>query len=246
VNLDGTCISAGTGQAVAIGPNNTFYDCPYGCAACLFSAANTIVCTTAEDGYSIVGGVIIVCDSSCKACSGNSSTSCTACYSSLVLVGGSCKTCADPHAITCLPGNPAYSLTCTEGFTAAFVTLGNTTIGGVCVACADNCIQCDASGPGKCDKGKCSVGFVKIVGTQNCTACLGGCPSCSCYNPGQCLSCLDGQYWDSSSSKCQPCDSSCKTCTSSSNTNCTSCQTGYSLVNGSCYINPSNCVGLNS
>jgi hypothetical protein len=145
--------------------------------------------------------------------------------------------------VACLPGNPSFSLVCLTGYTASFIKTAGTSIGGVCTACAANCIQCDSSGPGNCDAGKCLVGFVVLVGTTNCTACIGGCPSCSPYNPGSCLACPDGQY-QGTNGLCALCASGCATCTSGSG--CASCPTGYSLVGGSCYLNPNFCVNLTS
>ena len=209
LNDDGNCKSAGKGKKVNKGRDGHFYECPPGCSQCTIGVDGTLKCLTPSSGFSIVGGKIIPCNPSCLSCSGTTATSCTACYAGLVLSGGSCKTCSDPNALTCLAGNPAFSISCNQGYTATYIaTAGGAVTAGSCVACAINCLQCDSTGPSNCDAGKCSAGFVVLVGTMNCTACLGGCPGCSPYNPAQCTACPDGQYFDTNN-VCQPCSSSC-------------------------------------
>ena len=162
----------------------------------------------ASPGCSIVGGSLITCDASCKTCSGTTNRSCTSCYPGQFLIGGECRNCSDPYATACLSTNRSFSTDCIPGYTATFC-LGQ--VGGVCRPCAPNCIQCDAAGPGNCDK--CQVGYVILVGTTNCTECAGGQPTCSPYNPVSLVNCVDGQY-PNGQGGCSPCPTNCTTCES--------------------------------
>lgn len=160
-----------TGEAV---------QCPTGCKACQVTTTGTITCTTADTGYSLVGGVLSVCNTNCKTCSGPTSSDCTSCDAGLALGGGQCTNCSDPNALSCLATNAAWSVLCVQGFSAAYYLLnGTATGGGFCYTCSLYCSKCDQGGPDTCDDGECFVGYVKVVGTSNCTACFGGCPKCS-------------------------------------------------------------------
>ena len=150
--------------------------------------------------------------------------------------------CIDANSTTCHPGNLSFSVSCIPGFTAGFVYFNDFySNGGVCLPCGSNCLQCDAKGSGKCDTGKCAVGFVMLTNTVNCTACIGGCSKCNPDDPTQCLTCLDGQYFDGTKT-CQPCVSYCATC--SAETTCLSCPKGYGMVATACMPNPDYCISL--
>lgn len=183
-------------------------------------------CTETSNGFSLVAGVIIACDASCKKCSGTSSNACTECYDGTTLNGGQCSGCTDSFATDCLKVNNAFSTACVDGYTTTFYSSeGSVTSGGTCRACAPNCHKCDSAGPTKCDSNQCYDGFVQIFGTTNCTKCLGGCPTCSGSDPNICTSCPTGQYIVSTGG-CGVCSSSCLTCSGSATT-CTSCNVGF-------------------
>ena len=241
LGMNYTCITVGNGECVGMGTNGQLFQCPACCAQCTVSSSGAIVCMEAQPGCSLVGGGILTCHVSCKTCSGPSNQSCTSCYSGSFLIGGECRNCSDIYATACLPNNRSFSTDCLPGYTATFCE--GMLAGGVCRPCAANCIQCDAAGPGKCDQGKCAIGYVILVGTTNCTECVGGQPTCSPFNPVTLVSCLNGQYRNGQNS-CSPCPTNCSLCVSA--TNCTGCKPGYALVNGACYLIPANCVGLNA
>lgn len=220
---------------------NTVYQCPAGCLTCDVNAKLQVSCTSAKDGYSIVLGIILPCDPSCKTCSGSTSSSCTSCYFGKALKGGSCIACTDSNALTCLSTNADYSLTCKSGYTSTYTSIsgGSQQTGGVCRACSSFCDKCDNSGAGNCDKGHCFPGFVRFTNTPNCTACFSGCATCTTSNLNECLSCPAGQYL--SNSQCLACTSPCATCSGSATT-CSSCISGYELVSNACFALPVACA----
>ena len=124
-------------------------------------------------------------------------SSCASCFNGSVLVGGSCLTCLDTHAIACLSTNLNYSISCAPKYSAA---RSNISAGGYCLPCADNCLKCDVNGPGNCDSSQCVLGYVQITGTLNCTACFYSCPLCDSTNPNTCLDCGKHRYKDNSGS----------------------------------------------
>ena len=114
--------------------------------------SGSVSCTRAENGYSIVGGVLTICDSNCKTCSGATSSDCTSCFAGLALDGGQCTSCTDANALSCLSTNAGFSTSCKQGFSAAFYIVNNTVQGGgTCQPCALYCSKCDQSGAGNCD-----------------------------------------------------------------------------------------------
>ena len=158
--------------------NGVILKCDSGCQACVPSSSTTgaTICTSALDGYTIIGGVITKCGRFCMSCMTSSPTICSACYPGSVLIGGGCAQCSDSNALTCSPYNITFSLTCVRGYTPVYFT--NTTAG-VCSACASYCKRCDTAGPGNCDANSCQTGSVMLSGTTNCTLCFGACLTCS-------------------------------------------------------------------
>lgn len=200
-------------------------------------------CTTADVGYSIIGGVLTKCDTTCKACSGTTSSDCTSCYDSFLISGGVCSSCSDPNALFCLSTNSGFAAICKIGYTAAYYTSGGSLqSGGTCRACSTHCKQCDINGPSNCDTGQCYTGYVVLSGTTNCTACFGSCSSCSTTDLSACSSCPIGQFLSGTS--CITCATNCDACTSA--TLCTTCSSGYSLVNGGCVAIPVGCISMSS
>lgn len=189
-----------------------------------------------------MAGAIILCDSSCKTCSGRTAKNCTSCYMGS-LNGGVCTACNDNNALDCLPSGPAFASHCASGYTSAFYTssIMIVVMGGRCMACINNCHKCDITGPRNCDLNECYMGFVQIRGTTNCTQCPGGCPSCSTDDPNVCLFCPSGQH-TTIAGGCMPCAINCKACTD--NSTCTKCNNGYQVIGTACVVIPANCVAL--
>lgn len=115
---NGTCTLLGGGLNGGVNGNGEIFTCDPGCSACGMTADGTKVCVTTLSGYSLVGGNIIKCDSSCLSCNGPSSSDCLSCYCGSALSGGSCVNCTDPNAITCSSNDASFSLTCIKGYTA--------------------------------------------------------------------------------------------------------------------------------
>ena len=101
------------------------------------SGAGEPICTETKAGFSIVSGLIVKCDASCKTCAGTTSSLCLSCYFGKALNGGTCTDCTDANALTCLSSNAAYSTLCKTGYSATFyVSKGVVTGGGSCFACS--------------------------------------------------------------------------------------------------------------
>ena len=250
----GTCSSFGTGVSATIGVASTtsvsstivgqtqslVYECEPGCQTCVLStdaSTSFMVCLKAKDGYSIVSGVLVKCDPSCRACVSTTTTVCTDCYPGYYLLSGACTVCnQNSQTLRCSSEEPSYAVLCKAGYTATYNSGG---IGGVCRACASYCNKCDQNGPGKCDDGHCQKGSVKLQGTDNCTLCVNGCPDCSSHDPTSCTSCGVRRYSDANS-VCQTCPDGCHTCTSA--TSCQSCIRGYTLDGTSCLATPIHCA----
>lgn len=91
-----------------------------------------------------------------------------------------------------------------------------------CVACAEGCLTCDATGPGRCDADSCEVGW-GLVGSA-CVRCSANCTSCA--SEAKCLACDAGYgLWQQG---CRSCGSGCEACTfdKQGRPQCSSCQTG--------------------
>jgi hypothetical protein len=142
-----------------------------------------------------------------------------------VLVGGTCLSCLDPYAISCLPNNLSYSILCIPKYSVS------KTYYSLCLPCSDNCLQCNVNGPGNCDFYHCMLGFIQLKGTLNCTACFNSCPVCDSNDLNVCLSCGPSRYSDGRGS-CLTCSNKCRICSSASN--CSICQLGYTLIDGYC------------
>jgi len=219
--------------------------CEAGCQACVSSSSSTTgtICTLPENGYSILGGVVLKCHPNCLTCASYLISVCTSCYLGSVLRSGTCVSCSDPNALTCSPLNVAYSLTCKVGYTGGASSTSVVTTGGTCQACSAYCRSCFANGPGQCDANGCIKGTVQLTGTTNCTKCFNGCITCSAADPNNCLDCGNNKYL-TTSSICASCPTGCRTCTSASS--CQSCTIGYFLVSSSCVALPAFCVSLDS
>lgn len=163
------------------------------------------------------------CSILCKTCSGttddSTSSNCLSCYSGFVLVGGNCKRCNDTKALTCTQSvnSTTFTLSCIPGFTSS--------IDGICVSCASNCIKCDINKAGSCDQGGCGTGFAQFGSSLLCVACFNGCATCD-SDPNVCTSCIPSQYL--SNGQCLSCPKYCLSCTSS--TYCTTCIFGYTTT----------------
>ena len=96
------------------------------------TSGNELACTVVKPGYSIVAGAMIVCDQSCKSCSGTGSSDCTDCYAGSVLIGGTCTACAASNALRCLSTNTNFAVMCKKGYTSTFYNNSGTLTGGTC------------------------------------------------------------------------------------------------------------------
>jgi len=198
-----------------------------------------------QNGYAFFEGIIMQCvNPICQTCTGGIYL-CTSCVNGYSLQNGNCLACLDLNALTCLPTNLNYSITCSPGYTTASSASAVST-GGFCLPCSANCLKCDFNGPYNCDAFQCTLGFVQLLGTTNCTACLNSCPVCDNNNLNLCIDCGPRRYKDNTS-QCSACPATCATCTSE--TICTACLVGYSLANGICTSNlgyPCAVTGVNA
>jgi hypothetical protein len=136
----------------------------------------------------------------CRTCTVNNNL-CTSCFNGYSLRNGNCSACIDLNALTCLPNNLNYSLSCFPEYTASG---GNTSAGGFCQPCAGNCLRCDFNGPNTCDAFQCVLGFVQLLGTTNCTACLSSCPVCDNNDLNRCIDCGPRRFKDDTG-QCSAC-----------------------------------------
>lgn len=259
--LNSSCTLQLGGSSTTISQTSlgSFIICPAGCSSCDISTLGAKVCLAASSGYALVNQMIVKCASECLTCTGatgnSSNANCLSCYSGFNLMGGNCRQCSDLFALTCsISGSTTYSLSCVSGYTAAL---------GICAACASNCLKCDISKAGSCDKGGCVTGFGQLGASLLCIACFNGCSACS-LDPNICTACPQSQFLSNGS--CGPCPKNCLSCSNAVqcitcqlgmavlgsgacgvppaspcvnfdiNHNCIACDTGHLLVNGSCLV----------
>lgn len=222
--------------------NNVPAVCSAGCNSCDFDQNNNLICLEAKEGYVLSNGFLYKCAESCKTCldTPDSTTGkysqCLTCYHGKIAIGGSCNTCSGSNARTCREGDLAYSITCQPGYTA---------VNGICRACGLDCIKCDSSGAGSCDRSGCKSGFFQTVLFSSCVKCFEGCLVCG-DDPNICEKCSDYYFLNPSTKKCAVCPSNCVICSSASV--CTVCKNGYLVASdGTCKL-PSvkNCVAYHS
>lgn len=204
------------------------------CKTCSSLVANCAVCTTTPTAacmscltgfYPSGTSSCLACSQYCKTCT--SSTACTTCSTTFVVVSGVC---------TCMAGfvvNPT-NLTC--------VTCSSMILG--CVSCASStvCMSCNTASRFQLSGATCTCQTGYYLSGSSCVSCPTGCTACT--SATVCTSCdAPSHYVQSSTScvcdaangytlsggSCQLCSSllsGCLTCSSSSN--CTQCMTGLS------------------
>lgn len=71
-------------------------------------------------------------------------------------------------------------------------------------ACATNCDYCNTNGAGKCDPGKCKLGYTYSSTDQTCKACGSNCRRCDKLGPGNCDydQCETGKVYDKINNQC--------------------------------------------
>lgn len=200
---NGDCISLGDQKGIVSG--NTVISCSIGCKSCTLGVNNIVICTSPEDGYSLVNGVPVKCDSKCKTCSPGNPSICRSCFSGFALQDGQiCVVCGDSNALTCADTNKDFSLSCKFGYSTKAAP-------GKCNTCPKNCLKCDIADVGKCDASGCDTGYT-LDETQQCVNCFNNCPFCDKNDPRICLRCDNNRYL--SNSVCLKCSNNCKTCNS--------------------------------
>ncbi|KAL7722878.1 Protein serine/threonine kinase [Entamoeba marina] len=202
--------------------------------------------TCASSYYHSTTNECINCYSTCSACSDKDI--CSSCSSGYGISGTICKSlfmtynnCKTISAVTCS--------VCKEGYY----------LSGGCVACGDNCVECNESGSclkcadetyyinssGICTKcttsncvycsttnecTQCQFGYF-LNSEKTCTSCAdGNCEKCSTIND-TCISCLGGFYMDSDF-HCNSCMNHCDSCNELGV--CQTCETGYTFDGNSC------------
>ena len=212
-------------------------DQPTHCTACyadfyLYSGNNTCLTCNVE-GYFVdtISNECRHCDSTCRLCTGDQPTHCTACYADFYLYSGN-NTC----------------LTCNvEGY---FVD----TISNECRHCDSTCRLCTGDQPTECTA--CYTGYLMESGSNSCLTCnvdgyyidtiSGECQQCDltckqctgtqptqctvCYNDrhlfsgnNSCLLCNVEGYYVNQNSQCIQCDPSCSTYSGTLAATCISC-----------------------
>ncbi|EAR95397.3 transmembrane protein, putative (macronuclear) [Tetrahymena thermophila SB210] len=236
----GLCVSdCGQGQW----GRNTDWSCQYcnsSCYTCSQSATNCTSCTgvlylynnqclnDCPDGYyKGINNTCQQCDPSCKTCDNAGNTSCLSCSPSYgYLKNGMCIQCpiqfyGENNNQTCQPCHSScYS--CDAGTSQD------------CLSCSTNFLQNRQCIP------VCSDGYWGNSSTHTCDQCDPNCLTCQPQGPStSCLSCSSplflksftcisscnpiGEYGDTNTRKCTPCDNSCYTCNQQNNNNCLSC-----------------------
>ncbi|CAD8151785.1 unnamed protein product [Paramecium octaurelia] len=233
-----------------------------GCLDCLTQCATCTTGTTCDTctlRYYQSGSDCLICDPSCKECSGTSSY-CTNCDTSQNLyldqVTNTCIACDSPKykdGINCVDTCPVYINL--ADFTCVALCDSN------CLTCAiysNSCTTCDASNyldltsnqcVTACDI-NCSTCLTTTTNCQSCstgmyldniTTASGTCKQCNspcsvCQSPSDVEVCTDCQstYYLDGASTCQLCDPTCYECTGSLSTECSQCVLGkYLITNGS-------------
>jgi len=185
-----------------------------------------------QDSNAKVKACDVMCDSSCKECSGTTTT-CTSCPDGKYLYG-----------TTCINDCPSNTL--------------KDTVKMKCTDCASSCAECSET-TSKCTSchnadylygstcaGSCPPS-ITITNTKTCDACVSPCKECV-GTTGSCTSCIDNFYLDGSTCvencpagkvkdpstmTCKTCESPCKECTETIST-CTSCIADHYLYESTC------------
>ena len=254
--VNSSCVSCNVDGYYQDTGTQTCKACDTSCKTCSGSAAtNCLSCDTGKyllasnnscvscdvDGYYQDTGTQTckACDTSCKTCSGSSTTSCLSCYSGkyFLVANNSCVSCnvdgyyQDTTTQTCNACDSSCQ-TCNGAAATNCLTCGT---GKYLLSVNNSCVSCNVDGY-----------YIDTV-AQACVACDSSCKTCSGAATTNCLSCdtgkyllasnsscvscnANGYYQDTSTQTCKSCDTSCQTCTDSSATDCLSCYTGTYLL----------------
>ena len=200
--------------------------CQFPCLTCSTWLIIFKYCTSCYSGYYLSKGSCLQCESSCKTCSGPSSSNCTSCVDELFyLYSGSCLSncpsqtyknttkfiCSNCNisCLTCL--NYSYCTSCIS----TYYLLNNQCLSqcpvsyyfnvyGICDQCDPSCLTCIGKNNNQCISCDTSNDFYLYQGT-----CLKNCPI--------------GTFLDYSSGSCSSCDYSCKSCQGPNSSECLSC-----------------------
>ena len=191
-----------------------------------------VCCVEANNARDITTypGKCILCDFSCKTCSGTLPSQCLSCSSfmGLRLNSTSCSACTSPTCLKCdsdpnICDIPAYTLE----------------------SCRDRCNSCLSGN--QCNNSGCDSGY-GISTQKQCFLCAGGCQTCTAHTINDCSTCrtnfnydglfclCDGVGYKQNTLKqpnlCNLCPDPCSTC--SSDNVCDSCLSQFKLDAGTC------------
>ncbi|ESU41536.1 Variant-specific surface protein, partial [Giardia duodenalis] len=209
-------------------------------------------CNACQEGYFLSGQACTKCANTCVTCKTDANT-CTSCPEGKYLKDTGCvadsecagNTYPDPVTRTCKESGIADCTTCTYNATVSkpqctacggSKTLVKTEVDGT-TTCVDAAGCATDNQPGshfKTDDDKCRLCSDDKTDASNApNKGIANCKTCTKNGNGQnptCSACLDGYFYDGSSSVCTACGANCATCSEANNANkCSTCMAGFFL-----------------
>lgn len=208
-----------------------------------FLQSSQCVAQCNENAYALMlqdTGMCMPCDTTCKECSGPSSTDCSSCSSSFPFFqrvpfqSGACVAACDSGSFA------DEHNACTECHYTCGTCSG--AVPDACTSCEHGSTLTDGICVSKCPDSS------YYTEDESCAACYHSCLACSGPGAGDCIACgsdaalyngtcleeCPGGFYVSSSGRCVPCDASCSLCSGPSSTSCTSCRDGAFKHFGEC------------
>ena len=247
-----TCTNTSTYKYIT---NNTCLTCDSTCLTCSAGTLNDcLTCSTTylllPPGPSACSSICnigyypadpakqcLICDSTCKECSGSGSSSCTSCKANTYLQTLSgptqCLNTCQSHTYQDSTTNICRS--CDSSCDSCFTT-GTTQ----CKNCSTGLFLQSTQGPAECQS-TCPSKTYQNNTNMTCLPCDSSCFSCSGPSDSECLSCSVGKvlantppaqcssvcasnfFFNLVNNVCELCDTSCKTCSQAGPSGCISC-----------------------
>lgn len=189
------------------------------------SCTSETICTLCTGSTFLSGGKCVMCEASCKTCSGSTKNDCLTCPTGTVhSVGTGLGSCMQECSVAAA-GNCALCNAIIDGTRYCSKCVpGEAPINGRCelVSVARNTL-CMTTGDGTCTS--CSASYFLFNGGCYATSRYPGSAVCTSSSNGLCTNCADG--FTSTNGICSNCVLGCSSCSSAAASACTSCTEGF-------------------
>jgi len=265
------CTSCANGYYLYPSPNGSCSKCDISCKTCVNSATDCTSCntgtfyyqsgckTTCPNGYwpRSTDNSCQACDSSCAKCTGALATNCIACpngdylSASQCLACFGCKTCVSTssNCLSCVLPKLLNINNCVDSCPNGTWEKSSDNTCQICDSSCKTCSAGAASDCSSCNDGDYLKGTTCLSCSSICKTCAISQTNCSSCNSGSfllssncLLQCTAGNWPDSSTNTCNPCDNSCVTCQApGTSASCLSCSSGFYLNGNQCLACASPC-----